>query len=696
MNPHVQEFVPAGMVTVRPESSVGGDSDRTITQERYNRSLQTGTRATRPPSPEQRASAPTFTSISFGARHPTTTTTDTMSDNSKTPRNKRLSNGPGASPADKFPEDSPTRVRGPPRFPAAMRRQQGPQQQAALRVEDTITWPSLGEATRLTRNQRRRNNRVARDSSTSTSGSETAMAQERRVSQQPDASALSPEQQNRVEAEVEAFRQRLLQQHTPTRRMSVPERSPFQPRPAPYSPFQPGLAQQSSSQLFPRQSAQQQVHASRPEMAATRPPFVAQTPVGHVAAQQQQQLTTQQQQQASPFRAAGPALNQAYNFDRLSASQQAQREATVAQLHSAFFEPSTYGPTTSAANTGYQIYGAYPGPYADQVSLRGQNAPTEPSATMRRFSQPTTPGLNPSAQGFHPRPEASTIASAPRERVNPAYLPVFDTGTEGRSTHTDAPAPHEQINPAYLPVYNTGTEGRSTQTKTPARGQISTTYLPGFGTGTEGGSTHTDAPASHGQVNPAYLPVFDTSAEGRSVHTGAPAPRGQINPAYLPVFDTSAGDSTHAGAPAPQGQINPVHFPVFNTNAGRSTDTGTSATETSTTEPSFTPADYETSPPPSPSASMLGIVDQHTSDSLRPDNRPLTLSQQTGTHYGIEIGAIGVSSLGTSDRTLWMPSPWNRPSQQSDSCVRRPHEYESWRGWEWATEKGRGKDDDKK
>jgi hypothetical protein len=643
MNPHVEEFMPAGMVTMRPESSVGGDSDRTITQERYSRSLQTATRATRPPSPEQRAPAPapTFTFGNFGARYPTTVTdTKTMSDNSKTPRNKRLSNGPGASPADKFPEDSPTRVRGPPRFPAAMRRQQGPQQQAALQIEDTNTWPSLSEASNLPRNQRRRIARVARNSSTSTSGSETIMGQGRPISQQPAVSVLSPEQQNHVEAEVEAFRQRLLQQHTPTRRMSVPERSPFQPLPAPYSLFQTDPAHRSSRQLFAHNSPEQQVHASRAEMGATKPPFVAETLVALVAAQQQQQLTTQQQQQASSFRAAGPGLNQAYNFDRLSASQQAQREATVAQLHSAFFEPSTYGPTPSTANTGFNVYGSQPGNYTDQFSLRGKNAPAEPPAAVQQFFQPTTPGLNPSAQGFHPRPEASATASAPREQINPAYLPVFDTGVEGPSTHTDVPASHEQINPACLLVFDTGTEGCSTQT---------------------------DAPATYGQINPAYLPVFDTGTEGGSTHTDAPASHGQINPAYLPVFDTDAGRSNHTDTPA----------------------AGTKATESS-----FTSADYETSPPPSPCASMLGLVDQSTSDRLRPDHRPLSLSQETGTRYGIEIGAIGVSSLGTSDRTRWMPSPWSRPSQQGDFGV-RSRDHESWGGWEWATEKGQGKNNDK-
>ncbi|KAF2451809.1 hypothetical protein P171DRAFT_478832 [Karstenula rhodostoma CBS 690.94] len=529
-----------------------------------------------------------------------------MSDNSKTPRNKRLSNGPGASSADKYPEDSPTRLRHPPRFPAAMqnqrRRRAQPQQQVELRVDDTQAWPSLGEVSMQTRSQRRRAAHAARSSSASTSGSDT---QQPPVSQQPDAATLSPEQRDLVEVQVEAYRQSLLQQHTPTRRMSVPERNLFQPRLAPYSAHQQSPAQQGSSQQYTHQHAEQPVREPRPEMASTGPLFASNMIAGVMAAQQQHQLTTQQQQQqALPFRAFGPGQNSAYNFDRLAASQQAERVATLAQLHSAFIEPqNTYAHSILTKNSGHESYGVKPGAYADYSSFQGSSAPTDAPAAVSRFSQPTTGGLNPSAQGFHPQPESSPSVNAPRGQITAAYPSVFDTEA-GWNTQADpsipASVPRRQINSAYLPVLDAAA----------------------------GPSTHTEVPALHGQINPAIL---DTGADALSTPTNTRAP----------------------------------------------------ATEARTTEPAFTAADFETSPPPSPSQALPDLMSGSVHNSLDPDTRPLTLSQQSGTRYGIEIGGLGISTLGTSDRTNWLSSPWNQPGQQSNSRVRPL-------GWEWATQNDSG------
>ncbi|KAJ4351646.1 uncharacterized protein N0V89_006989 [Didymosphaeria variabile] len=541
-----------------------------------------------------------------------------MSDNSTTPRNKRLSNGPGPSSADKYPEDSPTRLRHPPRFPTAMRggrRHDQPrrlQQQAELHVEDTEAWPTPGAASKQSRSERRKASRSlstvrpARSSSTSTSDSETAMAQQL-VSSQPDTDALSPEQRDVIEAEVIAYRQRLLQQHTPTRirpeqqpqstyrAMSVPERNLFQPRPAPYSAYQAVSAQQGSAQRYNQQHADQQTHESRAEMVPTCPPFVPESQARLEIAQQQQQLTTQQQQQASPFRAFGPGVNLAYNFDRLAASQQAQREATVAQLHSAFFEPqSTHVQPASAANIGHQAYNAQPGPYTDYSRSQSYNITAEaPAAATPGFYRPVSHVLTPNAQGYTPQPETSTRANATHGRINPVYLPVFDAAAQESSTQTDALA-------------------------------------------TMAASVNT-----HGYINPAYLPVFDTIADERSTHTGA------------------------------------------------------LTTKTSAPEPAFTADDYETTPPPSPSVTMLDLLNRNARDRLTPDNRPLTPKQEAGTCYGIEIGGLGVSTFGTSDRTDWLPSPWNPTARQQEFRV-RPLDHDGWGGWEWAMKKGWGNEDGKK
>ncbi|KAL1593350.1 hypothetical protein SLS60_010958 [Paraconiothyrium brasiliense] len=638
MNPEAQEYRPTGIdwallqhaaqtpisaetlrETVRSGSSVGGDSDLTITQERYGRSLQTGLGSTEPPSPAPAAAPITPASAAnLGpvCRH--INTNSPMADNSTTPRNKRLSNGPGPSSADKYPEDSPTRLRHPPRFPAAMRggRRHGQprplQQQAELHVEDTEAWPTPGAASKQTRSERRRASRSlslvrpARSSSTSTSESETPMAQQL-ASQQPATGALSPEQRNVIEAEVEAYRQRLLQQQTPTRSrpeqqqqsvdqaMSVPDRNLFQPQSAPYSGYQQNYAQRGSVQQPNQQHLDQQMREPRTEMVPTCPPFVPGSHAGLMIAQQQQQLTTQQQQQASPFRPVGPGVNSAYNFDRLAASQQAQREATVAQLHSAFFEPQTpHVEPASAANVQHQAYTAQSGPYTDYPGFHGYNATTEaPAAALPGFYQSLAHVLTPNALGYNSQPESSTRAGAAHGRIIPAYALVFDAAAQGSRTETDAPA-----------------------------------------------TTAASASTPHGYINPAYLPIFDTTADERS------------------------------------------------------TDTDVLTTEASGPRPSFTVGDYETTPPPSPSVTMLGLLNQNARDGLTPDNRPLTPKQEAGTCYSIEIGGLGVSTLGTSDRTRWLPSPWNPTARQQDFRV-RPRDHEGWGGWEWAMKKGWGNDDGK-
>lgn len=548
-----------------------------------------------------------------------------MSDNSKTPRNKRLSNGPGASFADKYPEDSPTRLRQPPpRFPIAMqnqrRRRAHTQAQAhmhsqasqhvELRVGDTQAWPSLGEANSQMSNQQRRAAHAARSSSASPTPSD---------SQQIDALELSPEQRQLVESQVEAFRRNLLQQHTPTRGASVPERNLFQ--------------------------REQQARESPADLAATGPVFAPESIAGLMAAQQQQQLTTQNQQQGSPFRTFVPGQNSAYNFDSLAASQQAQREATAAQLHSAFtdsqphrsapvsqstatvaqlhntFIEPTYAQPTSTGARGQHNYGFQPGSLADYLSFSRHNALAETSATTSNLSQPMTGVLNPSAQGFRPQPEASTSSSARRGQINPSLLPFFNTGA----------------------AHNTQTS-LAIAAPTP-RAQASQYYLPGL-TAT-GSSSQIGASAAHGEINPAYLPVFNTSTEPRSTPTAVRAAAPLRPAAPIPIVEPTPPELT------------------------------------------WSAADYDVSPPPSPTQALPDLLNPTRRGALSPDPRPLTAHQQTGAHYGLEIGGMGSSLLGTSDRTNWLPSPWNQPGQQRSERVQPL-------GWEWLEERGRGARGDRK
>lgn len=597
LNPEAQEFRPAGMG--RSGSSVGGDSDLTITQERWNAAEasrkaheQTGTSSRSSPSPETVPAPLTFTLVNF-ARRPqgnnNNKNTTIMADprrNDVTPRNKRMSNGPGASSADKYPEDSPTRLRHPPRFPAAMNnpgrrvQRQLAEQQADLHVEDTKAWPSLGEASKQYRNERQRAVRTAptphatRSSSASTSASDNAMAPGT-VSGGPEAGPFSPEQRDDIEAQVEAFRQRLIQQHTPIRNrtdreqpssdriVNIQELNPVQPQSAPHLLYQRRHAQKDMSQQSTQQNTGQLNHEMQHETAHTRAPFVQDSLAGLITSRQQG-LAMQQQQQALLSQAFGAGANSAYNFDRLAASQQAEREATVAQLHSAFFEPQqTYAQPGFMAHTGSQAYTAHTsGSHADHPSSRGYDTRNPASAVI--------PGL------YHPM--AQSVDHSEQDRF--AQQHAFTN-------------PH----------------------------------------------------ASEGYINAAYIPIFDSSMEGRSTNTGAPSV-----------------DAVPA-------------------------------------EPTFTPADYDISPPPSHLvSSTLDLVDENVHDNLSPDRRPLTPSQETGARYGIEIGGLGVSALGTSDRTGWLPGPWNAPGQghQGQDHFRvRPREHPGWGGWEWAMEKGWG-DDSKK
>lgn len=138
----------------------------------------------------------------------------------------------------------------------------------------------------------------------------------------------------------------------------------------------------------------------------------------------------------------------------------------------------------------------------------------------------------------------------------------------------------------------------------------------------------------------------------------------------------------------------------------------------------FTPADYNTTPPLSPTLSPFDGPDAY--DALTPDPRPLTPSQIDGSHYGIELGGIGSSMLNTSDRLKWMGATadalvstsgdankgkekikaiwereqkqfakWNPPdagrrveSRLGGKFLMRPREGDGWGGWKRASKLG--------
>lgn len=171
--------------------------------------------------------------------------------NSVTPRDKRISNGPGPSPADKYPEDSPVHLRRlvpPPRRLPTTR----------INVNDSEDFPTLGEAAR-----------------------------------QPRRSARGI--------------------------LAAPGTHS-----SPAVPTGP-----EATQAYPQQMAQ------RPD--AQRGPTSLATP--GASQPQQQPQTPHERPQGSPFPGSGSARNLTYDFNRLAATQQAQRQTTAAQLHSVFFDP---------------------------------------------------------------------------------------------------------------------------------------------------------------------------------------------------------------------------------------------------------------------------------------------------------------------------------------------------------------------
>ena len=277
--------------------------------------------------------------------------TERQRQNSFTPRDKRKSNGPGASPADKYPEDSPTRVRPLPRFPFAANNHRArsstlfPEQQE-LNLGDVEAFPTLGEAV----NQPKRASRI-----TSTATAMAGYPTDPSVLEAEQA-ALCLEQRDIVGDLAEQYGQHSIERGAQTRPppgLSLPSNGQLTPaqqhtsaqlQPTAYSEYQQRLSQQGFNLPgFPRLDQPQTREMEQEMTQQPRPQFAQESLADLVAAQeQQQQQSKNTESQDSPLRGCGPATNHTYGFDRLTASQQALRQATVAQLHAALRDPQSW------------------------------------------------------------------------------------------------------------------------------------------------------------------------------------------------------------------------------------------------------------------------------------------------------------------------------------------------------------------
>ncbi|KAF1972457.1 hypothetical protein BU23DRAFT_159073 [Bimuria novae-zelandiae CBS 107.79] len=541
--------------------------------------------------------------------------------NSFTPRDRRSSNGPGASPADKYPEDSPTRTRPPPRFSAMQRR--FPEQQK-LDVEDVQAFPSLGEAAKQSRHRRMTVRTSSAgpampDRSASPPGFEEQqeILSQERVSAVAETSSLTAEERVVMQAHASALCQRLLEQLTPTRASpgqqqgpgeqlsAVQERPSLQQQPTLHTAFQQRRAQQPMDMQHQRQLAEKQIREAEQEMAQRpRPQFVQESVADLVALQEQGRLTAHERQHVSPAPATGPGRNLTYDFGRLAASQQAQRQATLAQLHSVFMEPQPGAQGQAAERV---VPTGLPG-----LGLPSQGHDTE------RASHATIPGLGHS------------------ERIFPATIPGLDhTERSISSAAFTGPGlllrPQVQHDPGVLPPPHQGLRYHWPTERDPLTTSLNRAFLQGLPT----------------QRDPLTGQALRPQAGASAYHNMgpyAPPPAG-VNPdlqAYLAHAGIPSADpalSSHGDYDNPS-----VYAPVF----------------PSTTDEDPTPwtkADYDTTPPLSPT-----LWNASTRDALTPDPRPLTEDQKTGLKYGVEVGALGVSRLGTSDRFTWLEGAWPQKS----------------------------------
>lgn len=305
--------------------------------------------------------------------------TEHLRKNSFTPRDKRLSNGPEHSSADKFPEDSPTRPR-PPRFPLAMmhtRRSRAfsrAPEPPELNIEDKEAFPALEEAVKQPKKGKgtcispfAAPAMANRPVSAADSGDQDALTTK------GEPAAITPENQPWIpviDSEFSAARQRLAQQLSPThaREGSVNQATSAQDR----IPTHSQAALSSDHQLnqnYHQQSAQQHTPGlKQKEPQSSRSRFFPESLAGPVATPQKNQqkqpmqqpqpeslagpvVTPQKNQQklslaqfysqGSPIPGSSPSSMLTYGFNRLEAEQQAQRQATLSQLQSAFFDPQS-------------------------------------------------------------------------------------------------------------------------------------------------------------------------------------------------------------------------------------------------------------------------------------------------------------------------------------------------------------------
>lgn len=155
-----------------------------------------------------------------------------------------------------------------------------------------------------------------------------------------------------------------------------------------------------------------------------------------------------------------------------------------------------------------------------------------------------------------------------------------------------------------------------------------------------------------------------------------PAPQA-VNP-DLAAYLASAGLSTLPTQPTHEGYDNPTDFmpliPFYPSTSSPPSPTRPPVNP-DPTAPFNRTQDMYTTPPMSPLSHRDAFLRPRTPDPLEPDGHPLTQGQLDGRQYGLEIGGLGCSSLGTSDRMAWMgerrgrndraqAGGWNPPGQE--------------------------------
>ena len=336
-----------------------------------------------------------------------------------------------------------------------------------------------------------------------------------------------------------------------------------------------------------------------------------------------------------------------------------------------------------------------------QVPSAQGNAPNTLYNTS--FSRPTTSGTNRDAHGRSIPGDTSTAPPG----TGPSYSSVPDT----RFSMRGFPAQGNFVSP----------RGFSFATNLAPQSDPAT-ILRGLGSPRETGAGSTTPNRRRRVPRPIYIvappqhsdaqvtnpfPSQPSAGPPTNPFPSQPAPQA-VNP-DLAAYLASAGLSNLPAVPTHEGYDNPTDFmpiiPFYPSTSSPPSPTRPPV-DPDPTAPFNREQDMPVTPPMSPLSHRDAFLRPRTPDPMEPDHRPITQGQVDGTHYGIEIGALGCSSLGTSDRLAWMgerrgrndsarAGGWNPPEQgrRVESLaggfrvpVRRS---DGWGGWEEAMRRGR-------